>query len=86
MILPILDLIVLIFFIINLFIPITMPLLLGAVYLILKGVIFLGDFLSILDFMVGAYIVLILFGVANILVINYLIIIYFIYKTIVSFI
>ena len=58
--------------------------LLAALYLFFKGIIFIGDFFSILDILVGIYLVLMYLGVQTF--VTYIIIFYFIYKIVFSFI
>lgn len=57
---------------------------LAVLYLIFKGIIFIGDLFSLLDILVGIYLVLMYLGVQTF--ITYIIIIYFIYKIVFSFI
>jgi len=55
----------------------------AAIYLFIKGLIFLVDPFSIIDIIIGIYIILMLFGLKIFL--TYIFVLYFIYKIFISF-
>jgi len=78
-----LDFIVIIIMLLSLFGIATKLLLIASIYLILKGLIFLGDFTSIVDMLAGVYLILLFFGFKS--VITYIVMFYLTQKIIFAF-